>query len=111
MLNSGMERITDIGTLLSRFQENEEETMVTRFHGIDRHKKYSTVSVLDREGRGIRFLRSCQMEAYLAELGPVFCAPPFEYSIVARNTHPYRRSLGRVPYSGVKSGGSENATE
>ncbi len=44
--------------------------MITRFHGIDRHKKYSTVSVLDREGREIRFLLSCQMEAYLAELGP-----------------------------------------
>ena len=64
ILNSGMERITDIGTLLSRFQENEEETMVTRFHGIDRHKKHSTVSVLDRDGRETRFLRSCQMEAY-----------------------------------------------
>jgi hypothetical protein len=25
-------------------QEEEEETMVTRLHGIDRHKKYSTVS-------------------------------------------------------------------
>ncbi len=44
--------------------------MITRFHGIDRHKKYSTVSVLDREGPEIRFLLSCQMEAYLAELGP-----------------------------------------
>ena len=44
--------------------------MVTRFHGIDRHKKYSTISVLDRDGRETRFLRSCQMEAYLAELGP-----------------------------------------
>jgi hypothetical protein len=44
--------------------------MFRRFHGIDRHKKYSTVSVLDRDGRETRFLRSCQMEAYLAELGP-----------------------------------------
>ena len=43
--------------------------MVTRFHGIDRHKKCSTVSVLDRDGREARFLRSCQMEAYLGELG------------------------------------------
>jgi hypothetical protein len=47
-----MERITDIGTLLSCFQENEEETMVTRFHGIDRHKKYSTVS--GNRSRGAR---------------------------------------------------------
>jgi transposase len=65
-----MERITGIGTLLSCFQEKEEETMVTRFYGIDQHKKYSILSVLDRDGRETRFLRSCLMEAYLAELGP-----------------------------------------
>ena len=53
MLNSGMERISDIGTLLSRFQDREEEMMVTRFHGIDRHKKYSTVSVLDPDGKEV----------------------------------------------------------
>lgn len=39
--------------------------MFERFHGIDRHKKYSTVSVLDREGQEVRFLRSCAMEDYL----------------------------------------------
>ncbi|MBS3763844.1 MAG: hypothetical protein KGZ25_11150 [Planctomycetes bacterium] len=65
-----MERITDIGTLLSRSEEEKEETMVTRFHGIDRHKKYSTVLVLDRDGREIQFLRAGQIEVYLAELGP-----------------------------------------
>ncbi len=54
MLNSGIERITDIGTLLSCFQNEEEETMVTRFYGIDRHKKYSSVSALDRDGREAR---------------------------------------------------------
>ena len=43
--------------------------MVQRFHGIDRHKNYSTVSVLDRDGQEVRFLRSCAMEDYLAELG------------------------------------------
>jgi transposase len=32
--------------------------MVTGFHCIDRHKKYSTVSVLDRDGRETWFLRS-----------------------------------------------------
>ena len=69
MLNSGMERITDIGTLPSRFQDREEEKMVTRFHGIDRHKKYSTVSVLDRDGKEVQFLRSCAIEDYLSELG------------------------------------------
>ncbi len=70
ILNSGMERITDIGILLSCFQEEEEETMVSRFRGIDRNKKYSIVSVLDGDGRETRFLRSCQMETYLGELGP-----------------------------------------
>ena len=43
--------------------------MVLRFHGIDRHKKFSTVSVLDRNGQEVRFLRSCAMEDYLVELG------------------------------------------
>ena len=69
MLNSGMERITDIGTLLSRIPDKREERMVQRFHGIDRHKKFSTVSVLDRNGQEVRFLRSCAMEDYLVELG------------------------------------------
>jgi hypothetical protein len=69
MLNSGMERISDIGTRFSCFPD-EEETMVARFHGVDRHKKYSTVSVLDRDGHETRFLRSCQMDKYLSELGP-----------------------------------------
>ncbi len=31
--------------------------MDRRFHGIDRRKKYSTVSVLDRDGKEVRFLR------------------------------------------------------
>ena len=43
--------------------------MIRRFHGIDRHKKYSTVSVLDRDGKEIRFLRSCSLEDYLSSLG------------------------------------------
>jgi transposase len=64
-----MERITDIGTLLSRFQDGKEERMITRFHGIDRHKKFSTVSVLDRDGKEVRFLRSCSLEDYLSDLG------------------------------------------
>lgn len=33
--------------------------MFVQFHGIDRQKKYSTVSVLDRDGQEVRFLRSC----------------------------------------------------
>ena len=68
MLNSGMERITDIGTLLSGFQIREEERMVTRFHGVDRHKKYSTVSVLDRDGKEVLFRRVCALQDYVNEL-------------------------------------------
>ena len=44
--------------------------MAIRFHGIDRHKKFSTVSVLDRDGKEVPFLRSCAMGDYLNELGP-----------------------------------------
>ena len=52
MLNSGMERITDIGILISCFQEEEEETMVTRFHGLDRHRKNSTFwSLIETDAR------------------------------------------------------------
>jgi len=29
---------------------NEEEKMITRFHGIDPHKKYSTISLVNRKG-------------------------------------------------------------
>ena len=43
--------------------------MILRFHGIDRHKKYSTVSVLDCDGKEVRFLRSCAIEDYLSSLG------------------------------------------
>lgn len=69
MLDSGMGRTTDIGTLLSGFWAREEERMMTRFHGVDRHKNYSTISVLDRDGKEARFLRSCAIEDYLSNLG------------------------------------------
>jgi hypothetical protein len=29
--------------------------MITRFHGIDRHNKYSTISILNRKGEEIDF--------------------------------------------------------
>jgi transposase len=43
--------------------------MVTRFHGVDRHKKYSTVSVLDRDGKQVLFRRACALQDYVNELG------------------------------------------
>ena len=42
--------------------------MITRFHGIDRHKKFWTVSVLDRDGKEVRFRRSCTMGEYVTDL-------------------------------------------
>ena len=68
MLNSGTERRTDNDTLCLRITEREEESVATRFHGIDRHKNYSTVSVLDREGRESRFIRSCNLREYIEQL-------------------------------------------
>ena len=48
----------------------EEETM-ERFHGIDRHKAYSTLSVLNREGVEIAFPPSVKdLKLYLEHLGP-----------------------------------------
>ncbi len=33
--------------------------MIMRFHGIDRHKNFSTISVLDQEGKEIDFQSIC----------------------------------------------------
>ena len=33
--------------------------MITRFHGIDKHKKYSTISVLNRKGEEVEFKQKC----------------------------------------------------
>ncbi len=45
--------------------------MIIRFHGIDRHKKYSTIAVLDRKGEEITFEPRCSdLEAYINNLGP-----------------------------------------
>jgi transposase len=44
--------------------------VIRRFHGIDRHKAYSTISVLDRAGQEIRFVGACDLKGYLKELGP-----------------------------------------
>ena len=41
---------------------------VTRSQGIERHKKYSTVSVLDREGHEVRLIRSCDLNEYIGQL-------------------------------------------
>jgi transposase len=51
--------------------EVKEEKMIQRFHGIDRHKRFSTISVLNREGQEIQFLSACyDLRKYIEDLGP-----------------------------------------
>lgn len=33
--------------------------MIQRFHGLDRHKKHSTISVLNRKGQEVEFFSKC----------------------------------------------------
>ena len=45
--------------------------MVQRFHGIDRHKRSATISVLDRTGAEVEFVQSCSdLNRYIETLGP-----------------------------------------
>lgn len=45
--------------------------MIQRFQGIDRHKKFSTISALNREGQEIQFLSACyDLRKYTEDLGP-----------------------------------------
>ena len=45
--------------------------MIERVHGIDRHKRFSTISVLDRRGKEVDFRASCRdFERYVDGLGP-----------------------------------------
>ena len=45
--------------------------MIQRFHGLDRHKKHSTISVLNREGQEVEFVSKCpDLRGYIEELGP-----------------------------------------
>jgi transposase len=45
--------------------------MIQRFHGIDQHKRFSTISVLNREGKEIEFISMCSdLRAYIETLGP-----------------------------------------
>ena len=45
--------------------------MMQRFHGIDRHKRSATISVLDRTGAEIKFIQSCSdLNGYIETLGP-----------------------------------------
>ena len=45
--------------------------MITRFHGIDKHKKYSTISVLNRQGEEVDFRQKCyDLKEYIENFGP-----------------------------------------
>jgi transposase len=47
-----------------------EEEMIQRVHGIDRHKRSATISVMDREGKEIKFIQSCgNLNGYIKTLG------------------------------------------
>ena len=45
--------------------------MIERFHGIDRHKRFSTISMLNREGQELRLIPACtNLKEYIEALGP-----------------------------------------
>jgi transposase len=49
----------------------KEEKVIQRFHGVDRHKKSSTISVVNRGGQEIQFLSACwDLRRYIEDLGP-----------------------------------------
>jgi transposase len=50
--------------------KGEEARMIERVHGIDRHKQFSTISVLNRQGQEVRFEGGCrELGAYVEGLG------------------------------------------
>jgi transposase len=67
-----VQRITiKVSSLPFSPSEGKEEKMLQRFHGMDRHKKFSTISVLNREGEEIQFLSACyDLRKYIEDLGP-----------------------------------------
>jgi hypothetical protein len=42
-----------LSSSLSHGNEEEEERMIERVHGIDRHKQFSTISLLNRQGEEV----------------------------------------------------------
>ena len=44
--------------------------MASRFHGIDQHKKCSTICVLDHDGGEVEFITACHgLKLYISSLG------------------------------------------
>ena len=48
------------GILSPSLPRSKEERMIERAHGIDRHKLFSTISVLDRQGEEVEFIGACR---------------------------------------------------
>jgi transposase len=72
MLDSGMGKTHNHqGTpVLFSPWKHMEQKMIQRVHGIDRHKRSATISVMDREGKEIKFIRSCaDLNSYIQTLG------------------------------------------
>ncbi len=56
--------------LFSLPQKIKEEAKIKKFHGIDKHKKYFTISVLNRQGEEIDFSQKCSdLKEYIENLG------------------------------------------
>jgi hypothetical protein len=50
--------------------DGEEEMVIERVHGMDRHKRFTTISVLNREGKEVRLEGACwDPKEYMQGLG------------------------------------------
>lgn len=71
---------------------------ITRFHGIDRHLNYSTITVKDREGNILHRQGQCiNLSEYLASLGPTD-AVAFEVGNCAFHHADIARAAGAAVY-------------
>ncbi len=69
MLDSTVEPRAFPGTLLDPLLRAEREVELMRYHGVDLHKKYVTVSVRDESGAQITFMgRELDIAAYVGRL-------------------------------------------
>jgi len=64
--------------------------MIQRFHGIDRHKNFATISVLSREGHEISFIPCCtDFKGYIRGLGA-------EYELLQKHIVSYKNYIQAV---------------
>jgi hypothetical protein len=60
-----------LSSSLSHGNGKKEEGMIESVHGIDRHKQFSTISVLNRQGEEVHFEGACrEFGKYVEGLGP-----------------------------------------